>query len=148
MCKATVDEYQAFALAVKAGGGQEEYDAHGAYQARVPGGGGEAYDWGDSVGGEPTTLDSMVEQLGTPRLAGRGLIHSKLTAVEKHMAFSSEAIAKDKRLEDELVHVRNTVKTFLDDDALGEAEVTPVGTPEATTPAEGAAEDAAPEKSS
>ena len=135
LAQSSVEQYQAFARAVKAGGGSESYDAHDV-QARAPGGGGEAYDWGE------TSLESMIETVGTPGLAPRDVLHAELTAVEKHMAFNDEMLAKDRKLEEEILSVRRAVHAFLDGDggAVGEIEV------EEVTPAsahESAAEGAA-----
>lgn len=121
LAQASVEEYQAFAAAVKHGGGQEEYDAHDV-EARAPGGGGEPYDWGD------TTLDAMIEAVGAPRLRERGVIHPELTSVEKHIAFNNASLAKDRTLEDELVAMRKAIQAVVHDDNLptGEAEVQPI----------------------
>ena len=40
-----------------------------------------------------------------------------------------EMMAKDKVLEDEILHMRRTVQTFLNEETLEEAEVTPVTPP-------------------
>ena len=136
----TIEEYQAFALAVKYGGGGAEdggfggvhYDPH-AEKMRQPGGGGKAYDWGE------TSLDEMIEAFGgVPKLKPRGLTgmtHSELTAVEKFIAFNNERLERDRRLEEELNQTRRAVKAFLEDDGkeLGEAEVTPVPSPDASS---------------
>ena len=123
LAKSEVAEYQAFALAVKHGGGQEVYDAHGDYKARVPGGGGEAYDWGSM------SLDEMIEKVGAATLLSRGIFHPQLSSVDKYMASHTEMMAKDKVLEDEILHMRRTVQTFLNEETLEEAEVTPVTPP-------------------
>ena len=119
--QSSIEQYQAFARAVKAGGGSETYDAHDV-EARAPGGGGEAYDWGDA------SLESMIETVGTPRLAEREVLHAELTAVEKHMAFNDEMLAKDRKLEAEILSVRRAVHAFLDGDggSVEELEVEPV----------------------
>ena len=124
--------YQAFARAVKLGGNESEYDAH-EVQARAPGGGGGAFDWGE------TSLDAMVEQIGTPTLMWRGVLHPELTAVEKFMAFNNEMLARDAKLEAELDETRRTVADFLASErgALGEAEVLPSAPPAAAEPSDG-----------
>ena len=123
LAKSTVEQYQAFARAVKRGGGLEAYDAHDVL-ARAPGGGGTAYDWGE------TPLAEMIEQLGPDlALATRGVLHAELSAVEKYMAFNNEMLAKDRKVEAELRATRRAIRDFLDDDAhhVGEADVSPVG---------------------
>ena len=130
LAKSDVVEYQAFALAVRHGGGQEAYNAHD-YKARVPGGGGEPHDWGSMP------LDEMIEKIGPASLKSRGVFHPELTSVDKHMASHTEMLAKDKQLEDELLHMRRTVQAFIAEESLGEAEVTPV-TPPTESGSEGA----------
>lgn len=120
----TVEEYQAFAQAVKLGAGAASYDAY-AVDPRAPGGGGVACDWGD------TSLEEMIEQIGTPQLAPRRPLGPEFTAVEKHIALNEAMLARDRELEAQLEHVRTTVKAFLDGaGSHGEAEVTPIITPE------------------
>ena len=119
LAKSSVEEYQAFAAAVKQGGGEREYDAHDV-SAREPGGGGVAHDWGE------TSLDAMIEQIGAPSLRSRGIIHPELTAVEKYMAFNDAQLAKDRQLEEDLVAARAAIQDFLRTKPAGEAEVSPI----------------------
>ena len=103
----------------------------------------EGAEVGDSGIGEvqsgETSLDEMIEAFGgVPKLKPRGLTgmtHSELTAVEKFIAFNNERLERDRRLEEELNQTRRAVKAFLEDDGkeLGEAEVTPVPSPDASS---------------
>jgi hypothetical protein len=117
----TTASYQAFAAAVKLGSGDEAFDAHARSMSK-PGGGGGAFDWGE------TSLEGMLEELGTPALRGRGMLHAELTRVEKHMAFTTEQLARDRQLETDLLATRASVAHFLvaGPGGMAEAEVTPV----------------------
>ena len=90
----TIEEYQAFALAVKYGGGGAEDGGFGgvrdpyAEKMRQPGGG-KAYDWGE------TSLDEMIGAFGgVPAQTARPDWHDalELTAVEKFIAFNNERL--------------------------------------------------------